>query len=232
MSRGKSEKNVKKRSGLVLQIVISVVCAAVGIVLLFVPEVQEATLCRVFCYVLLAVGLVSIIAFFVTKGHRRMHDYRFAYGVVLLVLGIVGLIKADALAAGLTVCIGLVTLILAVVILQGFVQLRVVGHHLCVVELILTLLSLVGSVLVLLGVKPVFKAIEGFPYWVLTLVGIFSLLSILFVWAGLKYSNRRIDEEPEPAYEPEPAPVFTPEEPPVSSAPPAEEPVFTDNEQN
>ncbi|MBO4914899.1 MAG: DUF308 domain-containing protein [Oscillospiraceae bacterium] len=235
MSNGNSETGVKKRDGLILQIVISVVCAAVGILLLFVQEVQESTLCSIFCYVLLAAGVVSIIAFFATKGHRRLHDYRFAYGVVLLVLGVVGLIRADALVAGLTVCIGLVTLVLAVVILQGFVQLRVVGNRIWIVELVLTVLSLAGSILVLLSVKPIFNLIKDFPYWVLTCVGIFSLVSLLLVWAGLKYSNREVKQEepeaPAPACEPvpeaapvfeEPAPTF--DAPPADDAPPAEPP--------
>ena len=59
-------------------------------------------------------------------------------------------------------------------------------------DLLLTILSLTGSILVLAGVKPVLEAVPSLPYWTLFLVGVFSLVSLLCVWVGFKVIDRRV----------------------------------------
>lgn len=66
---------------------------------------------------------------------------------------------------------GITALCLGVLILQGTVQMRILGNRLWVVNLFLTIASLAGAVLVLADVKAVTGRISGFTYWVLLIVG-------------------------------------------------------------
>ena len=179
-------------SGLVLQIAGSVSAVILGVLLLFVPQVQVITLCYVICGVMMAVGLTGIVSFFLTGAYREMHDYQFSAGILLLILGACGLFRAEDMAERLEYYIGLASLVLAVVILQGTVQLWAMKSKVWGLDLLLTILSLTGSILVLAGVKPVLEAVPSLPYWTLFLVGVFSLVSLLCVWVGFKVIDRRV----------------------------------------
>lgn len=200
MSKSKSGAGTK-RDGLTIQIILSAVSILLGVLLLFVPQVQTTTLCYAFCGALIAAGVAAIVVFFVSEAYKNLHDYNFALGVVLLVLGCCGLLRVDDLAADFALYMGFTALILGVVILQSMVQMRVLQNKLWIVELILTIVSILGAVFVLADVKPVINAVEGFAYWVILIAGAASLISLLLSSIGIHRNVKKEEKAAEAANE-------------------------------
>ena len=193
MRETKHEKG--KRSGALMQAVLSVIAIALGALLLFVPQIQVKTLCYIFCGALIAVGVVSVITFFVTESYRNMESYDFALGVMLLLLGCCALLRVGELAEDFEIYMGITSLFLAVLILQGTVQMRVLQNKLWMVNMALTVISIVGSVLVLADVRAVTGSVSGFTWWVLLLVGAACLLSLLLTTLGVRHERRKAEKQ-------------------------------------
>ena len=192
-----SEKIGFGESGLSFQIIVSAVCIMLGILLLFIPQINILTLTYVLCAALVIVGLIYILSFFIEERYRNLQDYHFALGVMLMILGICGLLRAVDLATQIAFYIGLASLVLSIFILQSTVQLKVLKSNLWIAEFILTIVSVTGSVCVLADVRALLDRVEGFSYWVLLFVGIFSLVSLLLAWIGLRLIDRKEIKEKE-----------------------------------
>ena len=190
----KEKTNHANKSGVAMQIALSLISILLGGLLLFVPEIQVKTLCYIFCGTLIAAGIAAIISFFLTESYKRVENYDFALGVLLLLLGCCGFLRSDELAADFSVYMGITALCLGVLILQGTVQMHILGNRLWVVNLFLTIASLAGAVLVLADVKAVTGRLSGFTYWVLLIVGAACLVSLLLTTVGVKYSRHKADK--------------------------------------
>ena len=184
-----------KRSGALMQAILSVIAIALGALLLFVPQIQVKTLCYIFCGALIAVGVASVITFFVTESYRNMESYDFALGVMLLLLGCCALLRVGELAEDFEIYMGITSLFLAVLILQGTVQMRVLQNKLWMVNMALTVISIVSSVLVLADVRAVTGSVSGFTWWVLLLVGAACLLSLLLTTLGVRHERRKAEKQ-------------------------------------
>ena len=175
---------------MIVQIIVSAVGIILGTLLLFFPQISILTLCYVFCMALIIAGLTAIVTFFFSEVYMRMYDRRFAYGVFLIILGSIGLVRASELENRLTFSIGIVSLVLCINMLQSFVQLYIVKNKLWIVELVLTVISLLASVVILVDAMFILDNIVNFPYWVLLCTGAFSLISLLILWLGLKNASK------------------------------------------
>ena len=165
--------------GMVMQIVTSLLCIAIGGLLIAMPNVNVLYMCYCFCAALIVIGITLIVSYFVAEAYRRLNDYRFAVGVLLIILGCIELLRANILAEEIMFIIGLVTLVLAVIIMQSTVQMRILKSGAWVVQLIFTIVSLVGAILVLVDFAPVMTRVKGFAYIVMVLVGTLCLISLL-----------------------------------------------------
>ena len=203
MSSSEPEKKAKKLDGAVAQLILSAVCIVLGALLLFVPQVQKTTLSIAFCIAVLVAGVVLITAYFAAKGYERPKDYRFAAGIAMLVIGIVGFIRLDALSERIVFVIGAVTLVLAMIMLQSVVQMLSLKSVLWIPELVFTVLAVAAAVLILADVRALLDKVADFPYWVLVCAGALSLISMLLVRIGLKQAAKPKPEPlPEPANDP------------------------------
>ena len=181
----------KKFDGTAVQIAISSICVATGAVLIFVPQVRLDIMCYVFCIVLILAGAFAILRFFMKEGYKEIQNYGFSLGFFLILLGCSGLIRADKVIGGITGYMGMISMVLGIVILQGMVQLKALKNPVWVVELVLAIVSLVSSFLTLLDIDAINNTIENFGCLVLMIVGILSLMSLFLVWIGLKRYNKK-----------------------------------------
>ena len=228
-SKQDSQQASRRPDGLVVQVVLALISIALGVLLLFLPDIQVKALCYVFCGALIAVGVIFIIAagigsismFFITQAYKRLHEYGFALGVLLLVMGCIGLLRTEAMVADFQGYLGFAALLSGVLMLQGTVQLRVLGNRLWIPDLVLTALCLTGSALVLADARPVLEAIQGFAYWVLLITGALSLVSLLFSSIGVFGEKKRVEKAEKAQAEQEAAKdqqsaQTEPQEPPAS----------------
>ena len=236
-TKQESHQTSRGPDGLVVQVVLALISIALGLLLLLLPGIQVKTFCYVFCGAVIAAGIGSISVFFITQAYKRLHEYGFALGVLLLIMGCVGLLRAEAMVADFQGYLGFAALLSGVLMLQGTVQLRVLGNRLWIPDLVLTALCLIGSILVLADARPILKVIQGFAYWVLLLTGALSLVSLLFSSIGVYGEKKRTEKEEkaradqnqtgqEAAKPQEPATAQNPDqtEPPEQPAPVPEEP--------
>lgn len=174
-----NEINNARPDGMVMQIVTSLLCIAIGGLLIAMPGINVLYMCYCFCGALIVIGITLIVSYFVSEAYRRLNDYRFAIGVLLIILGCIELLRAGILAEEIMFIIGLVTLILAVIIMQSAVQMRILKSGAWIVQLIFTIVSLVGAIFVLIDFNPITSRINGFAYIVMVLVGTLCLISLL-----------------------------------------------------
>ncbi len=196
----KVQQNTATRpDGMVMQIVTSLLCIGTGALLLFVPGVNMLYLTYCFCSALIVVGVVLIISYFVSEAYRKLNDYRFAIGVLLIILGCVELLRARILAEEIMFITGLVTLILAVIIMQSAVQMRILKSGAWTVQLLFTIVSLIGAVFVLIEFKPVMSRYPSFPYLVMVVTGSLCLISLVIeaivLWAVRRKGASDVKEE-------------------------------------
>ena len=225
MARTKQEGKERRMSGAALQVVLSLVALLLGALLTFVAEVDVRVLCYVFCALLIAAGVAAIVYFFMTGAYKRLDDYNFALGVMLLILGCCGIAKIGALEGSFQVCMGILTLIIGVIALQNTVQLKITDSALWICTLIFTALIIFGGITILVDFRVVWNLLQ---YWILILTGVLALNSLIMTAAVLRGNAKREQkaaEQPESAPEPptepavpEPEQVIAVPEPPTEAA--------------
>ena len=173
------ENNNTRPDGMVMQIVTSLLCIATGSLLYFVPNVNMKYMCYCFLAALILVGITLIVSYFVSEAYKKLNDYRFAIGVLLIILGCIELLRVDILTEEIMFIIGFVILILAVIIMQSTVQMKILKSSAWAVQLIFTIVSMIGAILVLVDFKPVMSRVTGFAYIVMMTVGILCLISLV-----------------------------------------------------
>ncbi len=181
--------------GITMQIVTSLLCIVIGFTLLFFPSFSILSLCYCFCAALIIIGITLIVSYFIKNAYKKLNDYRFAFGVLFVILGCVELLRADILASEIIFLIGLVTLILSVIILQSVVQMKILKSGAWIVQLIFTVISLAGSLMVLLEFKPVFEKVEHFAYIDMAVTGILCLISLVIEAIVLKIVTSKEESE-------------------------------------
>jgi hypothetical protein len=195
-------KNMEKKkriSGLGIQVALSIVCIILGALLLLSSEINVTTLSVVFCVALLFAGAAALFIFFFTGAYRRMSDYSFAAGVLMLLLGICGLARIDIVAASFYAYSGIVALVLGVMMLQTAVSLTVLGSPLNVMQFIFAGIVLACSVIIIDNVELILTPIPVFPEITLLVSGALSVIGLCVNWFAARRENgeEKTEEEEE-----------------------------------
>lgn len=175
-------------SGAALEIILSALCILLAVLLLFVEGMEIKTLCYVFCGVLLAGGIVAIAYFFFTGAYKKLDDYNFALGTAMLILGVCGIIRVDALVSSFKLCMGFLVLTCGILSLQNTVQLWVVREKLWICLLVFTLVTLFGAVSVIMDIAAIWNALT---YWILIVGGGLTLLGLIITSILLHRNAKR-----------------------------------------
>ena len=187
-------ENKKSPDGLKLQILLSVISIFLGLILILVPEISMVTLTYVFCIVLILFGITSIVEFFMYDRYKSLRNYMFSFGVLLVILGCCGLLRAIDLAQRFEEFTGLLILLLAIMILQSSVQLKVLKNGLWIPELIFALVSITMAVIILTDWRFVLDKAERFNYFALVITGCLSLISLLLLVIGLNVAKKKEED--------------------------------------
>ena len=202
----KEKRSYRKSDGIVLQIFASILCIAVGVLFLFVPGMQTMTICYIFCIGLIAAGIFQIARFFLTEAYISLHDYSFAMGVLFIVLGICGLLRINILSEHFALAMGFAALLLGTLILQGTVQMKIIGNYVWILLALFTVAVLAGAITVILGIESLLSLIANATWWILLVSGGASLISLGIVALCLFLFRRKRDREEEKDADEEPVP--------------------------
>ena len=202
-------KSSTSKSSVVTQISLAAVAIVLSYLLLFVASIQVSTVCQILCGGLIAVGIISIVSYFLAGDFKRIDRYGFAVGTMLVLMGIIGLIRLDNLIANFEIYTGLMSLVLGVLVLQGTVQQKVLDYPVWILTLILTVNCIAGALCVLLELTIVTNRLAGFSNWILLVCGGCCLFSMLITWICILLAAKRdkkaaesAESESEPAQEP------------------------------
>lgn len=195
-----TNNTVKSRfGGRAAEFIIALVASALGALFVFYPPMDTRVVCYAFCIILIVIGIVSLVLFFMAERYKRLEDYHFATGTVLFIFGICSLISVDHMSSELEFYLGLTALILATLILQSTVQLCLVGNKLFIVALVSAIFTIVGVVPILCGLDIITSHIDGYVYWILMIAGILDMISMILTWIGLRNKDAATGEDKAPA---------------------------------
>jgi len=184
-------KTSTSKSSVLTQVSLSLVAIVLGYLLLFSKTMQVTTVCQFLCGGLIAVGVISIVSYFLSGDYKRIDRYGFALGTMLVLMGIIGLIRIPDLTAHFDIYTGMLSMILGVLILQGTVQIKVLDYPVWVLNLILTIGCIAGAICVLLEAKMITDRVVGFANWTLLICGACCLFSMLVTWICIMLAARR-----------------------------------------
>lgn len=183
---------LRRSSGTIFLMILSVLCAVVSGILLFMPEVPSTTLCSILSAALIVWGIAQISRFFVMEAYHQLHDYSFSSGALLVILGCVALVRVNDVAAHLEVVLQLAVLCLGVVLVQNTIQLRSTNSQLWSVEGILALGVLACAVLSLTAPAFLQQRLALFTHWSLLVAGVINTLSFPLVAYNLYKHSKRL----------------------------------------
>ena len=173
----------------------SILLIAVGCIMLFTDAVRMIYFCYGAGACLLVWGIWMISRYFLHKEFQRTTNYGFSVGTLVVILGAIDLIRAQDIADSIPNYLGILVLIEGVVMLQNTVQLKNLHGDLWIVSLIFSLLSVAGSVVILLDIGNMITRYETAFYGILIMVGAFALLSLWFVGVRTKHYHKESKRE-------------------------------------
>lgn len=194
----KPEFDLRRYSGTIFLMILSILCAVVSGLLLFVPRVSNIVLCNVAAAGLIVWGIAQICRFFAVQAYRHLHDYSFSSGALLVILGCVALVRVYDVADHLEVVLQLVTLCLGVVLFQNTVQLKSVGNRLWMAEGVFSLCVILSAVLTLTQPGFLHSWLTDITHWSLLAAGVISSISFPVVAFSL-YQVKKQDAAQEAA---------------------------------
>lgn len=108
-------------------IIISILLCALGIALIAVPDFSALLLCRIGGLLLILFGLVKIIGYCSKDLYRLAFQYDLAFGILLIALGAILIIRSDVMMNVLCVFLGICILADALLKIQISIDSRAFG---------------------------------------------------------------------------------------------------------
>lgn len=197
----------EKKKNVFSTIVVSLMAAvfiAVGVLILFVPQVEVQDICYFICGFIVVLGIYMIVRYFMTGGYERLNEYGFSEGVLFVLLGICGLVSAKNIAASFLTALGLLLLLSGVIKLQYALDLKCMEDKNWIGFFAVTIVLLGCSVVVILKPFEDQDFYQNFTCYVLMVDGVVEIINILYLNFRTKAYRRRMEKgqaEPEMANE-------------------------------
>ena len=133
-------------------IMISILLCALGIVLIAVPDFSVTLLCKLSGGIMMLFGLVKIIGYCSKDLYRLAFQFDLAFGILLMALGIILIIRTDAMVNFICIVMGICVLADALLKIQISIDSKDFGIQKW--WLILTMATLTGVAGFLLVFRP------------------------------------------------------------------------------
>lgn len=120
------EETKEKQSSLGTWLVVglSLVLMVVAALLLFVPQIKLIYICYFMCAVTMIAGIYMIVRYFMTDAFKNMNEYGFSIGVLVVILGVCGLLRAEKLAGSFVVILGIALVCSGIIKMQYAMDLK------------------------------------------------------------------------------------------------------------
>lgn len=189
------EKKEKKNGNNIAIFILSTFYVILSILLLYIPKLEVVLVCYGICIASIVLGIYYIVKYFVTDCYRNIEEYGFSMGVLFVILGLCGMMRAEKLASVFIVIMGFGLLILGVVLLQYSLDLKRFKDPVWIVEIVLSIGIILGGVVIV--TDPFHNAYTkmSYIYYFMLGAGIVSLFSMLYIWIKIHLYNHKMKKE-------------------------------------
>ncbi len=174
----KSKSNLAGTLGAILVFVLLIL---IGSLMLFAPDMKLQYFCYVAGGFFLAWGLWLVIRYFGKREYKIVANYDFSIGTLATILGVCTLVRASDVASVIYIYIGIMILVEAVIMLQHSIQLKSMNGSLWTLNLFISLVFILFSVVILLDLFSIVEKYSVILYGGLILVGAFGIFSQIAV---------------------------------------------------
>lgn len=176
----------EKINGTTIVIWSAAVNILLGLILLIFEQIELEQIVYVFSAFFVVMGIFYIVKYFIKESYKELNCYNFSAGVLLVVLGICAMVRAEKVSEYLAFCLAIILLIGAVIKLQNALDLKAIEDKYWAVFLAVAVFLIVCAVLVVLNPFEVKNNTQVFTYAMLVVDGILSLIEIFYLSARLK----------------------------------------------
>lgn len=174
-----------------LVMTVALIYVLLGALLLFVPQIKIITLCYFLCAVLVILGIVLIVRYFVTDAYRNINEYGFSLGVFTVILGMCALVRVQEVAGSFIICMGIALLMTSVIKLQNALDLKNLQEKTWGFMLFIALFFVVCSIVIIIDPFKQESTRYAFTYRILIIDGILTLLSNCYLFFTIRKNKKR-----------------------------------------
>ena len=174
------------------------ISAILAFLTLFQENFGQVEICRLGSGAFVVIGAFLTLKYIFGKGYMQFHDYSFSAGVLLIILGICGMIRAYELAAVSDQLFSLITLVTGIYFLQCMIQFIKLGKGIWIFEMAAGILAIAAAVIGLLDARMVLERVYMFVNWALlisSVLAVFSVILSLFLVRGYRRKLEKAAEE-------------------------------------
>nr|MCR5452687.1 DUF308 domain-containing protein [Lachnospiraceae bacterium] len=175
-----------KADGLVLVIIMSTILIILGLVLYINPEFEFSIFIRILASLMVIYGIVEMAYYWAKGEYTNIHSYRFAIGLIVGTLGVYIMVKASQFNSMVVPMTGALLLVVAVVMLQYALQIRMLQGKAFAVSMVLAAVVYLISLFAFLDPGDVFENNLKVLYVLTTLSGVLGLISMLLTVVRIK----------------------------------------------
>lgn len=181
----------EKINGTTVVIWSAVINILLGLILLIFDQIELEQIVYVMCAFFVVMGIFYIVKYFVKESYKELNCYNFSAGVLLVVLGMCAMVRAEKVSEYLAFGLAIILLIGAVIKLQNALDLKAMEDKYWAVFLAIAALMIVCAVLIILNPFGAETNTQVFTYVMLVVDGILSLMEMFYLSACLKKRMKR-----------------------------------------
>ncbi|MBO4898745.1 MAG: DUF308 domain-containing protein [Lachnospiraceae bacterium] len=201
----KNENGEPKSTTNLLVILMAVIFIALSALMLFMPEanIKPEYIIYVVGGVVIIIGIVLIVRYFITDAYKNMNEYGFSAGTLCVILGICVLLRAAVIAGVIDLFLGTAVLLMGVIMLQHSLDIKRMGDAMWGLVIVLAVLSIICGVGLILKPAPEKIEYSSFTWWVVLVVSAIGLIVNLYTMIRIALYKRKENKKPEHPAEPE-----------------------------
>lgn len=143
------EVNTRLRAAKLGYIVLSILICALGIAVMAVPDFSVSLLCWIGGILLMAFGCIKILGYLSKDLYRLAFQYDLAFGILLCILGLILILRTDAMVHIICTVLGIFILADSLLKIQIAIDAKTFGIHLWWMILAVAIVTSVISFLLL-----------------------------------------------------------------------------------
>lgn len=170
---------------------VSLVYLLLGALLIVIPELQMEYVCYGISIVLVILGIIFIVKYFLTESYKNLNQYGFSIGVFLVIIGICTLVRNEQMAKSFQLYIGVCILLTAIIKLQNAMDLKALKDRVWSVICIVSVVIMACAIIIIINPFSDRNYEIALTYFSLLFDGITSLFSYNYLAFRIRRNEKK-----------------------------------------